>query len=114
MITFVLVDFAWIFFAADSLQHSYYIIQRMLSVFQTTGIYNIGLDKVNWFILFWGIILLFLVDIIHENGKSVFYWVNQQTIWFRWILYLGLIWCIILFGIYGVGYDANQFIYFQF
>ncbi len=114
LITFVLVDFAWIFFAADSLHHSYDIIRQMFSVFQTTGIFEIGLDRGNWFMLCLGILILLIVDIVHERGKSIFYWVNQQTTLFRWILYLGLMWCTILFGIYGVGYDASQFIYFQF
>lgn len=114
IVTFVLVDFAWVFFAADHLHHVYGIFRQMLSVFQTTSIYEIGLDRGNWFMLCFGIVILMTVDMIHERGGSVFLWVNRQTLWFRWILYLGLIWCIILFGIYGVAYDSSQFIYFQF
>ncbi len=86
----------------------------MLSVLQTTSLYEIGLDRGNWFMLCLGITILFIVDLIHERKQSVFYLISQQTIWFRWTLYLGLIWCVIMFGIYGVGYDASQFIYFQF
>lgn len=114
IITFILVNFAWIFFAVDHLSHVYGIFHQMLTTFQTTSIYEIGLDKGNWFMLFFGIIVLITVDIIHEKKESVFLLVNQQTLWFRWILYLGLIWCIILFGVYGIGYDSSQFIYFQF
>lgn len=114
IITFTLVDLAWVFFAADHLRDVYCIFRRMLTVFQTTGIYEIGLDKGNWFVLCFGITVLMMVDMIHERGYSVFLWINQQTLWFRWSLYLGLLWCIILFGIYGVGYDSSQFIYFQF
>lgn len=114
IVTFLLVDFAWVFFAADHLQQVYGILRQMLTVFQTTSIYEIGLDRGNWFMLSFGVIVLMTVDIIHEKGKSIFLLVNRQTLWFRWILYLGLIWCIILFGIYGVGYDSSQFIYFQF
>ena len=112
--TFLLVDIAWIFFAADNLHHVYYIFQQMFSTFQTTSIYGIGLDRGNWFVLCAGIIVLMIVDAIHEKGREIFSLVNQQAIWFRWTLYLGLIWCIIMFGIYGVDYDAGQFIYFQF
>lgn len=114
IVTFLLVDFAWVFFAADHLHHVYGILRQMLTAFQTTGIYEIGLDRGNWFMLSFGIIVLMIVDVIHEKGESIFLLVNRQTLWFRWILYLGLIWCIILFGIYGVGYDSSQFIYFQF
>lgn len=114
IVTFILVDFAWVVFAADNLHHAYYIFRQMLTVFQTTSIYEIGLDRGNWFMLFLGIVLLMMVDLAHEKKKSIFRWVNRQALWFRWILYLTLIWCIILFGIYGVGYDSSQFIYFQF
>lgn len=112
--TFVLVDIAWVFFAADSLHHVWGIFCQMFTVFQTTSIYEIGLDRGNWFMLSFSIIILIAVDIIHERGDSVFLLVNRQTLWFRWILYLGLIWCTIMFGIYGIGYDSSQFIYFQF
>ena len=112
--TFILVDFAWIFFAADSLHQAFGIFRQMFAVFQTTGIYEMGLDRGNWLMLCFGIVVLMTVDLIHEMGGSVFLWINRQTLWFRWILYMGLIWCTILFGIYGVGYDSSQFIYFQF
>lgn len=114
IVTFVLVDFAWIFFASDSLHQVLGILRRMLATFQLSSIYDMGLDRGNWFMLMMAICILMLVDQIHESGKSVFLLVNKQTLWFRWILYLGLIWCAILFGIYGVEYDSSQFIYFQF
>lgn len=114
LVTFILVDFAWIFFASNGLRHAYYIIRQMFTVFKTTGIYEIGLDRGNWFMLFFGMMILMAVDIVHERGKSVFSFVNRQMLWFRWLLYLGLIWSTILFGIYGIGYDSSQFIYFQF
>lgn len=114
IVTFVLVDFAWIFFAADSLHQVFGILRRMLTTFQCSSVYDIGLDRGNWFMLVMGICILTVVDLIHESGKGVFLFVNRQTFWFRWVLYLGLIWSTILFGIYGVEYDSSQFIYFQF
>lgn len=114
VITFILVDFAWILFVSDSLHHVYHIFQQMCTTFQVTGFYEIGLDRGNWFMLAFGITILLIVDVLHEKGISVFSLVNRQTLWFRWTLYLGLIWCIIMFGIYGISYDASQFLYFQF
>lgn len=114
MITFALVDFAWVFFAVDHLRQVYGIFCQMSFTFQIAGIYEMGLDRGNWFVLCFGIAVLMAVDIVHERGGSVFFWVNRQTLWFRWMLYSGLIWFTILFGIYGIGYDSSQFIYFQF
>lgn len=114
IVTFILVDFAWIFFRSNSIHHVYFIFQQMFSTFQVADIFEIGLDRGNWFVLCIGIIILLTVDAIHEKGNSIFLLINRQTIWFRWSLYLGLVWSIIMFGIYGIGYDASQFIYFQF
>lgn len=112
--TFILVDFAWIFFVSNGLSHAVGMIQQMLKCFQTTGIYELGLDKGNWFCLLYGIIALMTVDIIHEKGISIYEVINSQEVWFRGLIYLGLIWTIIMFGIYGVAYDTSTFIYFQF
>ena len=38
----------------------------------------------------------------------------KQNLWFRWGVLLVLIVAVAIFGIYGPGYDAQQFIYFQF
>lgn len=65
------------------------------------------------FFLTFGIFVLLVVDILHEKEIPIYRAVNSQEIWFRWILYLGLIWTVIMFGIYGTAYDASTFIYLQ-
>ena len=112
--TFVLVDFAWVFFAADSIHHALGILRQMFSAIITTSLYEIGLDRANWQILKGAIVILFVMDILHEKGISVLKLINSQEIWLRMLIYLSLIWSIIMFGIYGVGYDTSRFIYFQF
>lgn len=112
--TFLLVDIAWVFFAADCMQHAINIFRQIFTSFQTTSIYELGLTRGNWFMLCFSLVILCTVDILHEAGYSIYKIVYRQTLWFRWLLYLGLIWGTILFGIYGIAYDAGQFIYFQF
>lgn len=112
--TFVLVDFAWVFFAADSIHHALRIFKQMLSAIITTSLYEIGLDRANWQVLIGAIVILFVIDILHEKGMSVLKLINSQEVWLRMLIYLSMIWSIIMFGIYGVGYDTSQFIYFQF
>lgn len=113
-ITFLLVDIAWIFFAAGGVSHALGIFKQMTTVFATTNFTEIGLNQGNWFVLLMGIAVLFIVDLFHEKGKSIFSIMNSQTLWYRWGLYLGLIWGTIMLGIYGDAYDTSQFIYFQF
>jgi len=77
-------------------------------------LYNVGLSRGNWSILILAIGLLLVVDILHESGKSIFIIMGKQECFFRWISYVGIVWIIIMFGIYGTQYDASTFIYFQF
>lgn len=112
--TFILTDFAWIFFVSDGLKHALKLICQMFTVFQTTDIYELGLDRGNWFVLSFGLIVLVLVDILHEKKISIFDFVAKQKIWFRWFILFLLLWITIMFGIYGPEYDTSSFIYFQF
>lgn len=112
--TFCIVDIAWVFFAASDFGHAIDMFRQMTLSLRTTSITELGLTKGNWIALAVALLILLLVDVLHEMGKSVFALVSKQNICIRWILYLGLIWGIIMFGIYGIGYDASQFIYFQF
>lgn len=114
IITFLFVDFAWIFFVSNGLKNALRLIRQMFTVFQTTDFYELGLDRGNWFMLNFGLITLLIVDILHEKKISIYECVANQEIWFRWLLYFTLLWITIMFGIYGPEYDTSTFIYFQF
>lgn len=45
---------------------------------------------------------------------SVFELVLSQGMWFRWLLYIGLLFMIMVYGAYGLDYTQTEFIYFQF
>ena len=51
---------------------------------------------------------------MQERGIKIREELAKQNLLFRWIIYIIAIEIIIVFGIYGEGYDASQFIYFQF
>lgn len=114
VITFILADFAWIFFVSKSLRHALGVIQRMASVWKTSDLTKLGLDKTDWCSLILGLTILIIVDCIHEKKISIFDSVNRINIVARWILCLGLVWSTIMLGIYGAAYDTSTFIYFQF
>lgn len=118
--TFILVDFAWIFFRANSFRNSVEIIGRMLTkwdfwcLFDGT-IYNYGLDQKEFAVMQFGLIVLFLVDCIKRfTGQRIDTFLIKQSIWFRWSILLILFFSCVIFGVYGQGYVASQFIYFQF
>ena len=49
-----------------------------------------------------------------RKGVSVLEAVKRQQLWFRWLIYLAAIFVVLLTGIYGPGFAASSFIYFQF
>ena len=100
---------------ADALQ----IISRIFSQFNPWvlvdgTLYTLGLSQMDFWIGILSIAVLLTVDIVHERGVKIRSWVLQQNLWFRWSIYLGAIFFILIFGFYGPNYDASQFIYFQF
>lgn len=86
----------------------------MTKSFNEVSLLDLGLSWVNWKILIVSIILLLFADILHEKKLSINQLFIKQELWFRWSVYLILMWSIVMFGIYGSAYDTSTFIYFQF
>lgn len=76
-------------------------------------LFNLGMDGKDFAVAIIAIAILWFVDYCHTQG-SVRQWIGQQNLVFRWSLYYVAIFSILIFGIYGPGYDAAAFIYFQF
>ena len=112
--TFLLVDFAWIFFVSGSLSHALFLLRQMSRHFVLSGFQGTGFGKTDLICLAFGVLLLFAVDLLHEKKISVFALAARQNVVVRWALYIGLIWAVILLRPYGDQVDGGAFIYFQF
>ncbi|GAB1477414.1 MBOAT family protein [Bacillota bacterium] len=119
LITYVLANFAWIFFRAPGITAAKGIIINMFSVWNpwifTDGtLYTLGLSAGSFWAGIASLLLLLAVSAAQYNGIRIREQLSVQIFIFRWAVILGLIFSIIIFGIYGPGYSASQFIYFQF
>lgn len=120
LITFVLVDFAWIFFRMDSFKNSIKFIQFMVIkwnpwVLFNQTLYTLGLNQKEMHILLIALCVLFLIDLIrYKHNLLLDIYLDTQCLWFKWGSIFFLFFSIIIFGIYGPEFDAKQFIYFQF
>lgn len=74
---------------------------------------KLGLTVADYGILVLGIIMMFLVSICQKHG-SVRLQIREQKAGIRFGIWYGLFLAILLFGAYGTGYDAAQFIYNQY
>ena len=118
--TFILVDFAWIFFRADNINIAINYIQRMFTrwdpwSFFNGELYSLGLSRFEFNILIIAVVILFLSELIRYYKKqSVAEFLKEQCMPFRWVVVFGLIFSCIIYGMYGIDFDSAQFIYFQF
>ena len=118
--TFSLTTLTWVFFRAKTLEEALYFFERMFTrwnpwVFFNEGLYNFGLDRVEVNILFVALITMFLVEWVkYTKNKVISDFLMEQNLWFRWLVVIGWIVLILVYGEYGLTFDSNQFIYFQF
>ncbi len=76
---------------------------------------NLGLSGKEWVLLLLSLLLLGVSGIMREVlGHSLREWLAEQNIIFRWAVLYVLLFAVIIFGCYGIGYDAQAFIYQQF
>ncbi len=109
-ITFVLVGFAWIFFAAHSNADSIYIATHLLKESSHTLaqiIDLVGVSELQLIVLSVGI-----MEFVHwqqRNGLIELKF-NRLAKWQQWLAYYVVFFLILCFGVY----NNSQFIYFQF
>jgi len=59
-------------------------------------------------------VILFIIELIHEKRKTLTAITDRLPVLVRGVLYLMAVMAIIIFGVWGPGYTAQAFIYFQF
>ena len=120
IITFIIVDLAWIFFRAETIHDAVYYIYRIFTridlwtLFDGT-LYNLGLNIFEMNLLIIALFILISFDLVkYIKKESIFDFLSRQNLYFRWFVMLFMIFYIIVYGKYGADFDPKQFIYFQF
>ncbi len=107
--TFGLMCIVWLIACSPSLLGSLDVINHIFVFFDTTIISE--LPQLPSKIILLCCILVLVVDYLNYKGINVFEKFKDQNIWFRWFILFALIIIILIFGAYGPGYDASEFIY---
>ena len=119
IVTFIMVDFSWIYFRANSLSDANAIIKSIFLdnnrwILFDGSLYLCGLDEKEFRFMIISIIILLIVDFCKLRGIVLRKLVLNQDYWFRILFVAFSILFIMIFGKYGPAYDASSFIYFQF
>ncbi len=113
LVTFALIDLTWLFFRASSLSAALRMMLRSVRYFASAPIAT-GFSAAQAAALLVGVLVLAGVDLAHERGRTLTAWLDRRPWIVRGALMLLGILAIVVFGVWGPGYDASAFIYFQF
>lgn len=108
-LTFVLINFAWIFFRANSISDAFHIIETIATLPGKLYIGE-GADKTAPIYALLAIFILVLVELKREYFDELFSISRHKNELVRMFVYALLIFSILYLGVFGEG----QFIYFQF
>lgn len=116
--TFGLLVISWIFFRATSLSSALHILKTIVLQFDPISLLRepfpyLGLDSKDLLVFAVAVCVLWVVSLLQRKG-SVRERLEKKSFLIRYPVYLIAIFTILIFGIYGPGYDAAQFIYMQF
>ncbi|MBT4339801.1 MAG: MBOAT family protein [Bacteroidetes bacterium] len=114
IITFVIVNMAWVFFRASSLSQAREIISSIFTRFEIQSIsssfqalFSSGKDM---FYIFPSLVLFFIIELL-LGSKSIDHLLNPLKRGFRWLIYILILTWILVFGAFEIN---QEFIYFQF
>lgn len=117
-ITFLCVNAAWVLFRVTDMTLLLRIVKRLkdMQIWQLFNgtIYELGLDRANVHLMLIGLLIVVIVDILNEKGIFVSKKIAKERLWIRWPIYLIAIMVILVCGMWGAGFSANNFIYYQF
>ncbi len=116
--TFVLFMFGLSFFRANTLMDGFRMWKYAFSTFNPwiffdESFFNMGLDRREWGILVFGLILLFVVSYISQK-QNVRDFIKRQNVAVRYIIFAILFTMVIVYGYYGAEFNAADFIYGRF
>lgn len=104
-VTFLLVNFAWLFFRMPSIGEAWGILMRMFTNVGVPNLSDMGLSPM--IMAFTGLFVLVFKDIRDEFLSNKMHFLETKPV--RWVIYV-LLFCLVL----TFGVDGGQFIYVSF
>ena len=117
--TFFILVIGRYFIRAKDLGQTFELLKRTFVSFNPHAVFDgslleYGLDLKNIYIMYIGILIVIIIDILHGNKFKIREAIGRCDIAVRVVIYMLAIFSIIIFGIYGPGFSAASFIYQEF
>ena len=108
-----LILITMLIFRAGSLSSALGMLLRIPTAWNAPGIES-GFSAMQTLCTSVCFVILFVIELIHEKRKSLTELTDRLPAAARGLLYLLAVLAVIVFGVWGPGYAAQAFIYFQF
>jgi D-alanyl-lipoteichoic acid acyltransferase DltB (MBOAT superfamily) len=117
--TYILFAIGSVFFSASGLREAIEHFKSMFSLPQNLNpwtfydgtIVSLGITWRDINIIILGVALLIVVGNLREKYGYARTWMKEQSFGLRWFVWLFLFFMVLIYGLYGPGYDAASFIY---
>jgi len=110
-LTFAFAGISNTFFFSHSFHDSLYFLGHMFNIKNSVLVGNkLGLEHRDIVIVFIAIVILFIIELLEENGFKLMDRLNKRPLWFKWVTYYLIMFIILMFGKFA----TTNFIYFQF
>lgn len=98
---------------------TWYVLRRIFKKFAPWELvdgtlYTLGLERPDFIFAILALVLLFYVSKKEEEGFSFRERIAKLPLVCRWIVYYGAILAVLIFGVYGAGYNAAAFVYMNY
>lgn len=111
----VIVNLGEMFFRAETVGTGFAMLGRILTNFHITElgdhIYSLGMDRYDAAVALIGILIVLVVDILHEKNVQIRKAISGWALPARWVFWYAAIFIVIIFGAYGAGYTVVDMIY---
>lgn len=116
LITFHLTMLSWIVFRSSNIRTALIYIRNMFSSVNMGLLFgedlsSLGINTAFFMVLAIHICILIYIDFQHKNSRNIIISIRNSHILIRFCIYMLIIYDILLFGVYGQGYNISGFLY---
>lgn len=116
--TFILISAPRVILYANSVNEGWNTLKKSFKfnpwILFDGSIYKLGVSEPQFRVTMYSILFLLCISYLQERGNNIRQIIAEQNIVARGIIYICVFYFIILFGVYGSGYDITTFTYAQF
>lgn len=113
---FIIVSLLWVLFKSSTMKQAIEIYSSVIiNTHSFEKIFVMGLDIADFIVIALSILIVGAIDLLkYKYASDIINGLFEKKLITRWILIYILLFLVLIFGIYGPGYDASSFIYTNF